>query len=180
MKNEMKYTVLGNSDLQVSTMGLGCMGLSEFYGKPVTKGDGCRLVHRALDLGINFFDTADMYGSGHNEELLAEALAGKREQAVLATKFGIVREEGEYARTISGKPEYVRHACEASLKRLQTDYIDLYYIHRVDGDTPIEDTIGAMAKLVDEGKIRAIGISEPSAGTIRRAHAVHPLTAIQS
>ena len=176
----MKYKILGNSNIKVSALGLGCMGLSEFYGKPIAKEEGCQLIQHALDLGINFFDTADMYGSGHNEELLATALTGNRENAVIATKFGIVREKGEYARTISGKPEYVRSACHESLRRLQTDYIDLYYIHRVDSEIPIEDTIGAMAQLVDEGKVRTIGISEASAATIRKAHAVHPLTAVQS
>ena len=176
----MKYKILGNSNIKVSALGLGCMGLSEFYGKPIAKEEGCQLIQHALDLGINFFDTADMYGSGHNEELLATALTGNRENAVIATKFGIVREKGEYARTIRGKPEYVRSACHESLRRLQTDYIDLYYIHRVDSETPIEDTIGAMAQLVNEGKVRTIGISEASAATIRKAHAVHPLTAVQS
>jgi len=180
MNETMKYTVLGNSEIKVSALGLGCMGLSEFYGPPVSETDGCQLIHHALELGINFFDTADMYGSGHNEKLLASALAGRREQTVIATKFGIVRNQGEYARNINGKPEYVRAACHASLRRLQTDYLDLYYIHRVDTETPIEETVGEMARLVAEGKVRAIGISEPSAKTIRRAHAIHPLTAVQS
>lgn len=180
MNGTMKYTVLGNSDIEVSALGLGCMGLSEFYGPPVSEAEGDALIHHALELGINFFDTADMYGSGHNEKLIAAALAGKREQAVIATKFGIVRNQGEYARTINGKPQYVRSACHESLRRLKTDYLDLYYIHRVDIETPIEDTIGEMAQLVAEGKVRAIGICEPSAQTIRRAHAVYPLTAVQS
>lgn len=180
MNEKMKYTVLGNSEIEVSVLGLGCMGLSEFYGPPIPENEGCKLIHHALELGLNFFDTADMYGSGHNEELLAAALAGKRDQAVIASKFGIVRNPGEYGRSINGKPGYVRSACHESLKRLKTDYLDLYYIHRVDTETPIEDTIGEMARLVDEGKIRALGISEPSAATIRRAHAVYPLTAVQS
>lgn len=180
MNGTMKYTMLGNSDIKVSALGLGCMGLSEFYGPPISEAEGCKLIHHALELGITFFDTADMYGSGHNERLLAAALAGKREHAVIATKFGIVREQGKYARNINGKPEYVRSACHESLERLKTDYLDLYYIHRVDTETPIEDTIGEMARLVSEGKVRAIGISEPSAQTIRRAHTVYPLTAVQS
>nr|WP_320011938.1 aldo/keto reductase [uncultured Desulfobulbus sp.] len=180
MNQVMHYRMLGNSEIQVSAVGLGCMGLSEFYGPALPKEQGAKLIHHALDLGINFFDTADMYGSGHNEELIAKALTGKRDQAVIATKFGIVRNKGEYARTINGKPEYVRSACHESLKRLQTDYIDLYYIHRVDTETPIEETIGEMAKLVAEGKVRAIGISEPSVQTIRRAHAIYPLTAVQT
>lgn len=180
MNQVMHYRMLGNCEIEVSAVGLGCMGLSEFYGPAIRTEDGVKLIHHALDLGINFFDTADMYGSGHNEELVAKALPGKRDQAVLATKFGIVRNKGEYARTINGKPEYVRSACHESLKRLQTDYIDLYYIHRVDTATPIEETIGEMAKLVAEGKVRAIGISEPSVQTIRRAHAVYPLTAVQT
>ncbi|WP_240194946.1 aldo/keto reductase [Desulfobulbus rhabdoformis] len=171
---------LGNSDILVSAIGLGCMGLSEFYGKPVTESAGCRLIHRALELGVNFFDTADMYGSGHNEQLLASALKDRRGEAVIATKFGIVRKKGEYSREICGTPAYVRAACDASLLRLKTDYIDLYYIHRVDASIPIEETIGEMARLVQEGKVKGIGISEPSLATVKRAHAEHPLSAIQS
>ncbi|WP_320172138.1 aldo/keto reductase [Maridesulfovibrio sp.] len=171
---------LGNSDLEISSIGLGCMGLSEFYGQPISYEEGSALIHHALDRGLNFFDTADMYGAGHNEELLAAALKGRRDQAVIATKFGIVRKNGEYARTICGTPEYVRSACLESLKRLKTDYIDLYYIHRVDQTTPIEETIGEMSRLVEEGKVRAIGISEASTDTLRRAHKVHPLSALQT
>ena len=171
---------LGNSSIQISPLGLGCMGLSEFYGQPASMDEGCKLIHHALEQGVNFFDTADMYGDGHNEKLLAEALRGRREEAVIATKFGIVRQNGEYARTICGTPEYVRKACHESLKRLDTDYIDLYYIHRVDDNTPIEETIGEMARLVEEGKVRALGISEASAETLRRAHAVYPVSALQS
>ncbi|WP_320007333.1 aldo/keto reductase [Maridesulfovibrio sp.] len=180
MSTKISMKTLGNSEIKISSIGLGCMGLSEFYGEATSDKQGCELILHALDNGINFFDTADMYGNGHNEKLLAKGLKGRREEAVIATKFGIVREKGEYARTISGKPEYVRKACHDSLRRLGTDYIDLYYIHRVDGDTPIEDTIGEMSRLADEGKIRAIGISEASAETLRKAHAVHPLSALQS
>lgn len=180
MTDRINRKQLGNSDLEISVIGLGCMGLSEFYGQPASMKAGCELIHHALDEGVNFFDTADMYGDGHNEELLAEALAGRRDEAVIATKFGIVRQNGEYARTICGTPEYVRKACHESLRRLGTDYIDLYYIHRVDTDTPIEDTVGEMARLVEEGKIRALGISEASPETLRRAHAVHPISALQS
>ncbi|NDV26716.1 aldo/keto reductase [Desulfovibrio sp. JC010] len=180
MSAKIALKELGNSEIKISSIGLGCMGLSEFYGEPTSEKQGCELIHHALDQGVNFFDTADMYGDGHNENLLAKALHGRRDEAVIATKFGIVRENGEYARTISGKPEYIRKACHESLRRLGTDYIDLYYIHRVDTDTPIEETVGEMSKLVEEGKIRAIGISEASAETLRKAHAVHPLSALQS
>ncbi|WP_421899983.1 aldo/keto reductase [Maridesulfovibrio sp.] len=180
MSGRMTLKTLGNSDIKISPIGLGCMGLSEFYGQPISEKQGCELILHALDQGVNFFDTADMYGGGHNEKLLAKALNTRREEAVIATKFGIVRENGEYARTISGKPEYVRKSCHESLRRLETDYIDLYYIHRVDKNTPIEETISEMSRLMEEGKIRAIGISEASAETIRRAHAVHPLSALQS
>ncbi|KAB1441634.1 aldo/keto reductase [Pseudodesulfovibrio senegalensis] len=180
MSTDTKFTTLGNSDIRISGMGLGCMGLSEFYGEPVTQAAADDLVAHALDSGVNFFDTADMYGSGHNERLLAHALKGRRDQAVIATKFGIVREKGEYARTVCGAPEYVRQACHDSLRRLETDHIDLYYIHRIDVDTPIEDTVGEMSRLAEEGKIRAIGLSEASAQTLRRAHAVHPVSALQS
>ncbi|WP_153306473.1 aldo/keto reductase [Desulfogranum japonicum] len=180
MVNTISTVALGNSSITLSRQGLGCMGLSEFYGEPVQKAEGIRLIHHALDLGVTFFDTADMYGNGHNEQLLASALKGKREQATIATKFGIVREGANYARKINGSPEYVRKACHESLRRLETDYIDLYYIHRIDADTPIEDTVGEMARLVDEGKIRAIGICEASAQTIQRAHQEHPLSAVQS
>ncbi|NDV23233.1 aldo/keto reductase [Desulfovibrio sp. JC022] len=180
MSGKIILKKLGNSDIKISSIGLGCMGLSEFYGEPASEKQGCKLIHHALDQGVNFFDTADMYGGGHNEKLLAKAINGRREEAVIATKFGIVREDGEYARAISGKPEYVRKACHESLRRLKTDYIDLYYIHRVDMNTPIEETIGEMSRLVEEGKIRSIGISEASAETLSRAHAVHPLSALQS
>lgn len=180
MIRKTTYGKLGNSDLEIYPMGLGCMGLSEFYGEPVSQDTADRLVGHALNTGLNFFDTADMYGSGHNERLLAHAFKGRRAEAVIATKFGIVRENGEYTRTVCGKPEYVRKACHDSLRRLETDHIDLYYIHRIDADTLIEDTIGEMSRLVEEGKIRAIGMSEASAETLRRAHAIHPVSALQS
>ena len=180
MTARMDLTALGNSDIQISRLGLGCMGLSEFYGAPVSQETADRLIGRALDSGVNFFDTADMYGSGHNEQLLAHALGGRRNEAVIATKFGIVRERGEYARTVCGTPAYVRQACHESLQRLKTDWIDLYYIHRIDTDTPIEETVGEMSRLVEEGKVKAIGLSEASAETLRRAHAVHPVSALQS
>lgn len=180
MTFNMTSRKLGNSNITVSNIGLGCMGLSEFYGKPVLQETADSLIGHALDHGVNFFDTADMYGSGHNEQLLAHALKGRREQAVIATKFGIVRNDGEYSRVVCGKPEYVREACHESLRRLGTSYIDLYYIHRIDTDTPIEDTVGEMSRLVEEGKIRAIGLSEASSNTLRKAHSVHPVSALQS
>ncbi len=166
-------------DLTVSALGLGCMGMSEFYGD-ADEAESVRTIHRALDLGITFLDTADMYGVGRNEELVGRAIRGRREEVVLATKFGNMRgESGEFL-GISGRPEYVRQACDASLKRLGVDHIDLYYQHRVDPNTPIEDTVGAMAELVQAGKVRYLGLSEASAATIRRADAVHPITALQT
>ena len=166
-------------DLTVSALGLGCMGMSEFYGD-ADEAESVRTIHRALDLGITFLDTADMYGVGRNEELVGRAIQGRRDEVVLATKFGNMRgESGEFL-GISGRPEYVRQACDASLKRLGVDHIDLYYQHRVDPNTPIEDTVGAMAELVQAGKVRYLGLSEASAATIRRADAVHPITALQT
>ncbi|MFD9860374.1 aldo/keto reductase [Streptomyces alboflavus] len=165
--------------LTVSAQGLGCMGMSDAYG---TSDDATSIatVHRALDLGVTLLDTSDYYGNGHNEELLGRALAGhRREQAVLATKFGFANRLGEPAR-IRGDAAYVREACDASLRRLGVDHIDLYYVHRVDPDVPIEETVGAMAELVAAGKVRHLGLSEASARTIRRAHAVHPIAALQS
>lgn len=169
----MKTKTLGDSDLRVSALGLGCMGMSHSYGRPDDP-ESLKTLDRALELGINFWDTADVYGAGTNETLLGQALAGRRNQVVLATKFGF-RETG-----VDTSPAYVAQAVEASLKRLKTDVIDLYYAHRVDPKVPIEDTVGAMAELVKAGKVRYLGLSECSAKTLRRAHAVHPITAVQS
>ncbi len=175
----MQQRKLGNQGLTVSELGLGCMGMSEFYGKG-DETESIATIHRALELGVTFLDTADMYGKGKNEELVGRAIAQHREQVVIATKFGIQRGEDNSFRGISGSPEYVRSACEESLKRLNIDYIDLYYQHRVDPKVPIEDTVGAMAELVQQGKVRYIGLSEASATTIKRAAKVHPISALQS
>ncbi|MFK7603254.1 aldo/keto reductase [Deinococcus sp. SM5_A1] len=169
-------------DLSVSALGLGCMGMSEFYGD-ADEAENIRTLDRALDLGVTFFDTADIYGPHTNEELLGRWLntKGKRDRVVLATKFGIVREPGyPMQRSLSGRPEYVRKSIEASLKRLGTDHVDLYYLHRLDPETPIEDTVGAMGELVERGLVRYLGLSEVNAETLRRADAVHPITALQS
>ena len=165
--------------LEVSAEGLGCMGMSDFYGTP-DEGEAVRTIQRALDLGVTFLDTADMYGPFTNERLVGRAVAGRRDEVVLATKFGIERREDGSRVGINGRPEYVRAACDASLDRLGVDVIDLYYQHRVDRNTPVEETWGALAELVDAGKIRCAGISEAAPDTIRRAHAVHPVTAVQS
>ena len=175
----MHTHTLGNSTLTVSALGLGCMGMSDFYGVGDEQ-ESIATIHRALDLGLNFLDTADIYGPRTNEELVGRAIRGRRPEVVLATKFGIVRGADPAARSVNGRPEYVRSSCEASLKRLGVDSIDLYYQHRVDPKVPIEDTVGAMAELVHEGKVRAIGLSEAAPDTIRRAHAVHPIAALQS
>lgn len=176
----MKIKSLGSEGLTASELGLGCMGMSEFYGEKNDE-ESINTIHRAFDLGITFFDTADMYGPYINEELVGKAIKNFRRNITLATKFGIVRDASNpNVRGFNGKPEYVKKSCEGSLKRLGTDIIDLYYLHRKDPDTAIEETIGAMGELVTEGKIKGIGLSEVNAATLRKAHAVHPITALQS
>ncbi len=170
---------LGNADLEVSALGLGCMGMSDFYG-PADEAQSLAVLHRAVDIGVNFLDTADMYGVGANETLIAKLLKTRRNEVVIATKFGNVRKPDGSFVGVDGSPAYVRSACEASLKRLGVDHIDLYYQHRVDRSVPIEDTVGAMADLVRAGKVRHLGLSEAAPATIRRAHAVFPITALQT
>ena len=184
MTNNMKKRRLGQG-LEVSALGLGCMGMSWAYGATeADRGEAIATIHRALDLGVTLLDTADVYGPHTNEELVGEAIKGRRDRVVLATKFGIVRGlhavPGVNPQTVNGRPDYVKSACEGSLRRLGVDQIDLYYLHRVDPETPIEDTAGAMKELIDAGKVRHIGLSEAGTETIRRAHAVHPLTAVQN
>jgi aryl-alcohol dehydrogenase-like predicted oxidoreductase len=176
----MDQRALGTEGLTVSAQGLGCMGMSEFYGS-ADEGEAVATIHRALDRGVTLFDTSDAYGPWTNEQLVGGAVADRRDEVVLATKFGIVRDPNDpSARGVNGRPEYVLNACDASLRRLGLDHIDLYYQHRVDPDVPIEETVGAMASLIDAGKVRFLGLSEASAETIRRAHAVHPISALQS
>src|SRR4028118_2388848 len=174
----MKQRKLGQ-ELTVSELGLGCMGMSEFYGTG-DEAESIATIHRALELGVTLLDTADMYGPFTNEQLVGKAIASHRNQVVLATKFGIQRSEDKGFRGINGSPEYVHQACDASLQRLGIDYIDLYYLHRVDPKVPIEETVGAMAELVQQGKVRYIGLSEAAPATIRRAASVHPITALQT
>ena len=180
MRTRTLGTAAHGSDLQVSAMGLGCMGMSEFYGTP-DESEAVRTIHRALELGVTLLDTADMYGPYTNEELVGRAIRGRRDHVVVATKFGNVRDPDDARkRRIDGSPDYVRAACDASLARLGIDHIDLYFQHRVDKTVPIEETVGAMAELVEAGKVRRLGLSEASEVTIRRAHATHPITALQS
>ncbi len=175
----MQLRTLGSSTLEVSAVGLGCMSMSGAYGK-FDDAESTAVIHRALDLGINLIDSSDMYGWGHNEQLLGQALKGRRNGVVLITKFGQVKNPAGGPNLVDGRPEYVAQACEASLTRLGMDVIDLYFQHRVDPKVPIEDTVGAMARLVEQGKVRYLGLSEAAPATVRRGHAVHPLTAVQS
>ncbi len=175
----MQQRRLGRNGPLVSALGLGCMGMSEFYG-PSDDAGSLATIERALDLGVNLLDTADMYGAGHNEQLLSNVLRARRDEVVLATKFGNMRGPNREFLGVNGRPEYVREACDASLRRLGVDHIDLYYQHRVDPAVPIEDTVGAMAELVRAGKVRWLGLSEAAPATIRRAHAVHPISALQT
>ncbi len=175
----MRHLKLGNDSRTISAIGLGCMGMSEFYG-PRNEEESIATIHLALDQGVNFLDTADAYGTGHNEELVGKAIKGRRDDIVLATKFGNVRGADGSFKGINGRPEYVRRACDASLKRLNVETIDIYYQHRVNATVPIEETVGAMARLIEEGKVRDLGLSEAAPATIRRAHRTHPITALQT
>jgi aryl-alcohol dehydrogenase-like predicted oxidoreductase len=175
----LEKRALGREGLKVSAIGLGCMGMSEFYGAG-SEADAIATIHRALDLGVTFLDTADMYGPFTNEKLVGKAIRGRRDDVVVATKFGNMRGDDGAFLGVNGRPEYVRKACDASLQRLGVEVIDLYYQHRVDTKTPIEETVGAMAALVREGKVRYLGLSEAAPATVRRAHAVHPISALQS
>lgn len=175
----MNTKTLGQSNIEISVLGLGCMGMSEYYSGR-DDAESIRTLHRAVELGINFLDTADTYGVGANEELIGQAFKGRRSEIVLATKFGSMRGEHGSFLGVNGHPDYVKSSCESSLRRLGTDHIDLYYQHRVDPNIPIEETVGAMAKLVEEGKVRCLGLSEASVNQIKRAHNVHPITALQT
>jgi aryl-alcohol dehydrogenase-like predicted oxidoreductase len=175
----LRYRRLGKSSLVVSAVGLGCMGMSEFYGDTDDR-ESIATIRHAIDSGITLLDTADMYGSGRNEELVARAIEQRRHEVIVATKFGNVRGEGGSFLGVNGRPEYVQQSCEASLQRLRIATIDLYYQHRVDAEVPIEETVGAMARLVEQGKVRYLGLSEAGAKTVRRAHATHPITALQT
>jgi aryl-alcohol dehydrogenase-like predicted oxidoreductase len=176
----MEMRKLGADGLLVSSMGLGCLTMTGFYGSAGEEKESIATVHRALDLGVNFLDTADVYGPFINEELVGRAIRGRRDEVVLATKFGLIRTADPNVRGVNGRPEYVRSSCEGSLRRLDTDRIDLYYQHRLDRNTPIEETVGAMAELVKEGKVRYLGLSEVGPATLRRAHKTHPITALQT
>jgi len=178
MEIRMQNRILGNNHLFVSSIGLGCWGMSHAYGRADEK-ESLATINRCLDLGINFLDTADVYGDGHNERLIAKILKTRRKDAVIGTKFGFVGDEQGHVK-VNGSPEYVQIACERSLRRLGIDEIDLYYFHRIDPDVPVEETIGAMSDLVNQGKVRHLGLSEVSSKTVKRAHAVHPITAVQS
>ena len=175
----MQTRELGKSGLEVSALGLGCMGMSDFYG-PSDEEKSLETLHHAIEIGVTFWDTSDMYGRGHNEQLVGRALEGRRDRVVLATKFGILRREDGAVTGINGRPEYVRQACDASLRRLRVDHIDLYYQHRVDPKVPIEETVGGMGELVKAGKVRHLGLSEAAADTLRRAVKVHPIAALQT